>query len=96
MKALRIIPVFVLLIVSTYVGMLFVEANRQEVVISFGNYQSPATALGFVVLTSILIGMCISGLLCSIELFALYVQFKRLKRRPVADDTDVSARAIDA
>ncbi len=61
--------------------MLFVEANRTEVVIAFGTYQSPATALGFVVLTSILVGMCISGFLCSIELVALFVQFKRLKRR---------------
>ena len=57
MKALKIIPVFVVLIVSTYGGMLFVEANRSEVVIQFGSYQSPAAALGFVVLTSILIGM---------------------------------------
>lgn len=81
MKALRIIPLFVFLIFSTYVGMLFVEANRAEVVIQFANFQSPPTALGFVVLTSILVGMCIAGFLCSIELVALFVQFKRLKRQ---------------
>ena len=81
MKALKIIPIFVILIGCTYVGMLFVEANRTEVVINFGRYQSPGTALGFVVLTSVLIGMCIAGFLCSIELLALYMQYKKIKRQ---------------
>lgn len=98
MKALRIIPLFIILIVCTYLGMLFVEANRQEVVISFGKYQSPATALGFVVLTCILLGMCVAGALCSIELFGLYVQFKRLKRRvqPREDEASVTPTPMDA
>ena len=89
MKALKIIPVFVVLILSTYVGMLFVEANRSEVIIQFGSYQSPAAALGFVVLTSMLIGMCLAGFLCSIELFALYVQFKRLKSRSTGHEVEI-------
>lgn len=100
MKALRIIPVFILLIVLTYVGVLFVEANRQEVVISFGTVQSPPTALGFVVLTSALLGMCLSGVLCSIELFALFIQFKRLKRKMHAHQIDTepfdASKALDA
>lgn len=90
LKALRIIPLFVVLIVSTYLGMLFVEANRQEVVISFGNFQSPGAPLGFVVLTSILVGMCIAGLVCSVELFAIYVQFKRLQRKAKSNDDETS------
>ena len=93
MKGIKIIPLFLLLIASTYVGMLFVEANREEVTIQFGNWQSNPTAIGFVVLTSVLVGMMISGLLCSIELFALYVQIKRLKRKipkPTAPGTAVA------
>ncbi|MBI1861276.1 MAG: LapA family protein [Deltaproteobacteria bacterium] len=81
MKALKIIPIFIILIGSTYIGMLFVEANRTEVVINFGHYQSPGTALGFVVLTSVLIGMCVAGCLCSIEIFALYMQYNKIKRQ---------------
>jgi uncharacterized integral membrane protein len=79
-KALKIIPLFVLLIFFTYLGMLFVEANRQEVVIEFFHLQSPPAALGFVVLTSVLIGMCLAGALCSVELLALYVQYKKIQR----------------
>jgi uncharacterized integral membrane protein len=81
MKGLKIIPMFLGLIVLSYIGIMFVEANRDEVSITFGSYQSAPTALGFVVLTSILIGMVVAGLLCSIEMLALYVQNKSLKRR---------------
>lgn len=81
MKGLKVIPLFLLLIVFTYFGMLFVEANRSEVTIQFGNYQSPPTALGFVVLTSALMGMIIAGILCGIELLALHMHNRRLMRR---------------
>jgi uncharacterized integral membrane protein len=81
MKGLKIIPMFLGLIILSYIGIMFVEANRDEVSITFGNYQSSPTALGFVVLTSILIGMITAGLMCSIEMLALYVQNKNLKRR---------------
>lgn len=90
MKALKIIPIFILLISSIYVGMLFIEANRTEVVVQFGHLQSPGTPLGFVILTSILIGMCIAGLLCSIELFALYMQFKKVKKQQRSDNTSLN------
>lgn len=81
MKGLKIIPAFLVLIVCSYVGMLFVESNRDAVTITFGSFQSRPTALGFVVLTSMLIGMVIAGLLCSVELLALYVHNKSLKRK---------------
>ncbi len=81
MKGLRIIPIFLVLIVCTYGGMLFIEANRAEVVIHLGSYTSPPTATGFVVLTNILIGMILCGFFCSIEILALYMQNRRLKRR---------------
>jgi uncharacterized integral membrane protein len=81
MKGLKIIPMFLILIILTYIGMLFVEANREEVSIQFGHYQSPPAALGFMVLTSMLVGMIVAGFLCSIELLALFMQNKNLKRR---------------
>lgn len=81
MKGLRIIPVFLFLIICTYGGTLFVKANSDEVIISLGSYNSPPTAIGFVVLTSILIGMIVCGFFCSIELMALYMQNRRLKRK---------------
>lgn len=73
---------FLLLMVLTYVGMLFVEANHDDVVIAFGNvYQSAPIPLGFIVLTSVLIGMVVCGVLCSVEILALYMQNRLLKRR---------------
>ncbi len=81
MKGLKIIPMFLALIVLSYVGMLFVESNRDSVIIQFADYRTPPTALGFVVLTSMLMGMMISGVLCMVELLALIVQNKRLKRK---------------
>ena len=104
MRGLRIIPMFIGLIILSYFGMWFVELNRDPVVLNLGSRQTPPTALGFVVLTAILIGMVVAGLFCSIELLALYMQNRRLKSRvpgpkvsapstePVLD-RDVSPRA---
>jgi uncharacterized integral membrane protein len=80
-KGLKIIPVFIVLLLCTYVGILFVEANRTPVTVTFGRYQSSSTALGLVVLTAILAGMIIAGTLCSIELIALSMQNRKLRRR---------------
>lgn len=81
MRGLRIIPMFIGLIILSYFGMWFVELNRNEVVLNIGSHQTNPTALGFVVLTAVLIGMVVSGLFCSIEIFALYMQNRRLKRK---------------
>ena len=81
MRGLKIIPVFVVLLLCTYVGILFVEANRDTVIVQFGSHQTPPTALGLVVLTSVLIGMLVSGTLCSIELLVLVMQNRKLRRR---------------
>lgn len=81
MKGLKIIPIFLVLILMAYVGMLFVEANRDEVVITFFGSQTPPVPLGFVVLTSALIGMLVAGVLCVLELTVLYLQNKSLRRR---------------
>ncbi len=81
MKGLKIIPVFVILLLCTYLGILFVEANRENVVVSFGKYQSAAMPLGLVILTSVLVGMVAAGAMCSIELVILMLQNRKLKRR---------------
>ena len=81
MKGLKIIPVFLVLLLCTYVGILFVEANRDTVVVQFGNFQSHPAAMGLVVLTSILLGMILAGALCSIELMVLVVHNRKLRRR---------------
>ncbi len=81
MRGLKIIPVFVILLLCTYLGILFVEANRENVVVSFGKYQSAAMPLGLVVLSSVLVGMVAAGALCSIELVILLLQNQKLKRR---------------
>lgn len=81
MKGLKIIPVFIILMVLSYFGVMFVEANREPVILSFGSRATPATPLGFVVLTSVLAGMAIAGLLCSIEIAALFLMNLRLRRR---------------
>jgi uncharacterized integral membrane protein len=81
MRGLKIIPLFIGLILFSYLGVTFVEANRTEVAISFGNFQWPPTAVGFVVLTSALAGMVLAGALCSIEILALFLRINRLRRR---------------
>lgn len=81
MSGLKIIPAFLILIVFTYLGLQFVEANREEVVISLGDWNSSPAAIGFVILTSALIGMLFCGALCSIEILGLYVQNRRLRRK---------------
>ena len=81
MKGLKIIPLFLALMVLVFLGMKFVDANRDEVVVVFAHLQSPPTPLGFVILTSTLLGMVVCGALCTIELLALYVQNRKLRAR---------------
>jgi hypothetical protein len=81
MSGLKIVPILALLIGLTWLGTFFVEANRMDVVINFGHHQTPPAALGFVVLSAIVLGMFISGILCSLEILALYVQNRKLRRK---------------
>lgn len=81
MKGLKIIPMFLVLMALTYAGMLFVQANSDEVIVRLGPSQSPPLAIGFVVLTSVFLGMVVCGTLCSIEMLALYVQNRKLKKK---------------
>src|SRR4051812_885675 len=81
MSGLKIIPLILALVGLTYVGTYFIEANRLEVVVNIGKIQTPPAALGFVLLSAVMVGMVISGLMCSMEILALYVQNKRLRRK---------------
>ena len=84
MKGLKIIPTFLVLIGLSYVGVVFVQANSDEVVVRLGAFESRPMAVGFMVLTSVFVGMVLSGLLCSIEMLALYVQNRKLRKKIVS------------
>lgn len=84
MTGLKIIPAFFLLMVLTYFGIQFVEANRDEVMVTIGNWQSRPLALGFVIITSFFIGMVFSAALSLSEVLRLHLNNHRLKRK-VAD-----------
>lgn len=81
MKGLKIIPVFLLLIVVSYCGTLFIDANPEGTIIRFFDYSSPPAKLGLVVLTSILIGMSLAGFLCSIEILTLHFSNRTLRKK---------------
>ncbi len=81
MKGLRIIPMFAFLLVLTYLGVMFVQDNPADVAVRFGKSSTPSTALGFVILSSVLVGMILAGALCSIQLMVLYMQNQKLRRK---------------
>lgn len=81
MKSLKLIPIFFLLLVLTYFGVQFVEANREEVFVNLGSWQSRPMSLGFVILTSFFFGSLFSTLLSATEILRLYVETSRLKRK---------------
>lgn len=82
MKTISFIIVFMVLCLVAYVGMLFINLNHQEVTVTFGEiYSTPAAPLGLVILTSMLAGMLICGVLFLYEVAALYVQNRQLKRK---------------
>ena len=81
-------------------GIQFVEANRDEVMVTVGNWQSRPVALGFVVITSFFIGMVFSAALSLTELLRLYIINHRLKRK-LADfernqPTEISSTAPES
>jgi uncharacterized integral membrane protein len=81
MKGLKVIPAFLFLLACTYVGTLFVEANRDPVTVHFMSWSAGPAALGMVVMTSVLAGMAIAGLFCSIEVLMVLWENRRLRRR---------------
>lgn len=92
MKALRIIPFMVVLLVLVYFGVFFVEANQELVIVTLGSYVTKPTRLGFVVMTSTLLGLLMGGGLAAAQIIFLSLQNRSLKKRlaantPAADRT---------
>jgi|GEM_PF-2905165 len=81
MRGLKTIGVFIALIGLTYLGVTFVEANREEVILEIGKYRHGPSALGFVVMSSVLIGLVLGALLGSFEILSLLMQNQALKKR---------------
>jgi uncharacterized integral membrane protein len=81
MKAMKLIIIFFIFMVFTYFGVLFVNLNKQEVVVKIFKYQSDPMSVGIVVLTSILFGMVACAALCGVELVTLYMQRSSLRKR---------------
>ena len=81
MKGLKIIPMFLTLMALSFLGVLFVQANSDLVTIHLGSYATKPVAQGLVVLSSVFVGMCVAGIFCSLELLALYMQNKSLRRK---------------
>lgn len=81
MKGLKIIPVFAVFLILSYIGTLFVKANFLEVSVNLGAFKTPPAPLGLVVLTSVLIGMIVVGAICSLELIYLSFSNKKLRKR---------------
>jgi len=96
MSSLKIIPVFFLFMVLTYLGIQFVEANRDDVVVTLGNWQSHPTSLGFVVITSCFCGMFFSATISLAELMRLYLQNNRLKRTIASLQSSQPQQALQA
>ena len=93
MKGIKITLLVASLIGLTYLGVAFVELNREDVVVHFGvDRQSSPMALGFIILNSLLIGMIIAGVVTSVELLTLSVQNRRLKRKLAAELKNSSSK----
>jgi preprotein translocase subunit SecY len=81
LRALKIIPLLVVLLFLVYLGVLFVEANQTEVTITLGSHKTQPTRLGFVVMTSVLIGIFAGAFLASAQVVLLFLQNRSLRKR---------------
>ncbi len=81
MRGLRIIPFLVVLLVLVYYGVGFVEANSEQVVLTIGPWSTAPTRLGFVVMTSTLLGVLVGATLASTQVVILYFQNRSLRKR---------------
>ncbi len=81
MKGLRIIPLLVILLVLVYFGVMFVEANQTLVTVSIWGKQTTPTRLGFVVMTSVLIGIFVGAALATAQVLLLFFQNRSLRKK---------------
>ncbi len=92
MKGLRIIPLLAVLLFLVYLGVLFVEANQEQVILSLGTYQTQPTRLGFVVMTSVLLGVFLGALLASAQVVLLFLTNRSLRKRVARSESTMETR----
>ena len=93
MKGLRIIPILVILMVLVYLGVGFVEANQENVILTIGSHVTEPTRLGFVVMTSVLLGIILGAALASAQVFLLFFQNRSLRKQISRTDVTAETRA---
>lgn len=98
MKKFLVIPGIFAVLGLTYIATWFVELNKEQIVVRLGQtHSTEPMAVGFVVLTSIAFGMLACGFLCGIEILALMIQNRRLKRKVASLSVAPKApRKVDA
>jgi len=72
---------FLFFTIVSFLGAWFVENNATLVQIRFLKYETPPIKQGLIILGTLTLGMFIAGLFSCIELLALYIQNRRLKRK---------------
>ena len=81
MAGLKITGAFLLLIACTYLGVLFVENNHEEVILAVGTYQTQPMTLGLAVLSSLVIGVFLGTAFAGFEIFSLWMKNRSLKKK---------------
>lgn len=81
MRGIKIIASFLALLGLAYLGVLFVEDNREEVILTIWTFKTKSMALGFLVMSTTLIGIVIGAGLGAIEIFTLILKNRRLSAR---------------
>lgn len=81
MKGLKVIPLFLLFSVLSYFGMRFLEDNEQKIDVQFWGFHTPTLSIGMTIITSILVGMLIVGILYIVFAAPLAWQVRSLKRK---------------
>ncbi|MBY0370125.1 LapA family protein [bacterium] len=81
MKALKIIPFLIIVLLLVYFGLLFVENNQDPVSLHFGARTTPSARLGFVVMTSVLVGIILGISLAAAQVGLLLFQNRSLRKR---------------
>lgn len=92
MRSLRVIPFLAALLFLVYLGVMFVEANQEQVILTLGTYQTQPTRLGFVVMTSVLLGVFVGALLASAQVVLLFMTNRSLRKRMARSESTLETQ----
>lgn len=81
MAGLKITGAFLILIACTYLGVLFVESNHEEIILAIGTYQTQPMSLGLAILTSLVLGVFLGTAFAGFEIFSLWMKNRSLKKK---------------